>query len=265
MLGCIALSAEVCGLRHYRLTFWPTITSLAHFHPMRKPPQGSKPDGNVRFPRGTLLLLEVSFACPHGQGGAPRVQHLLEGPAAIEAMRGRHGFTLAPPPLSCQKGPGPERPPRPPTGNVCDRLTLKALAPGSCSTKASGLPRQTLVTSRQLHQGCSPLWSTKPNAPNHSNAILQPGSVRGKPAMLPLGVSQATSLTRPSLKCLPERHSFRCLRSPSMHLGGGKPPCRTSRSMCTMSCGLGTLRPLWSDAACSIRLGRYAAPASHAT
>ena len=29
-LGCIALSAEVCGLRHYRLTFWPPITSLAH-------------------------------------------------------------------------------------------------------------------------------------------------------------------------------------------------------------------------------------------
>ena len=99
MLGCIALSAEVCGLRHYRLTFWPSITSLAHFHPMRKPPQGSKPDGNVRFPPGTLLLLEVSFACPHGQGRAPRVQHLLEGPAAIEAIRGRHGFTFATTPL----------------------------------------------------------------------------------------------------------------------------------------------------------------------
>ena len=41
-LGCIALSAEVCGLRHYRLTFWPPITSLAHFHPLRKPPQAPR-------------------------------------------------------------------------------------------------------------------------------------------------------------------------------------------------------------------------------
>ena len=72
-LGCIALSAEVCGLRHKRLTFWPPITSLAHFHPLRKPPQGSKPDGNVRFPAGTLLLLEVSVAASHAQGSDPRI------------------------------------------------------------------------------------------------------------------------------------------------------------------------------------------------
>ena len=41
-LVCVAMSAEVCGLRHYRISFWPTITSLAHFHPLRKPPQGSR-------------------------------------------------------------------------------------------------------------------------------------------------------------------------------------------------------------------------------
>ena len=67
-LGCIALSAEVCGLRHYRLTFWPPITSLAHFHPMRKPPQGSKPDGNVRFPPGTLPSRGI-LRCPACAGG----------------------------------------------------------------------------------------------------------------------------------------------------------------------------------------------------
>ena len=38
-LGCIALSAEICGLRHCRLTFWPPITSLAHFHPCESPPR----------------------------------------------------------------------------------------------------------------------------------------------------------------------------------------------------------------------------------
>ena len=76
---------------------------------------------------------------------------LLEGPAAIETIRGRHGFTFATTSLELPEGPWPRGPARPPTGNVCDRLTLKALAPGSCSTKASELPRQALVTSRQLH------------------------------------------------------------------------------------------------------------------
>ena len=79
-LICVALSAEVCGLRHYRISFWPTITSLAHFHPLRKPPQGSKADGNTRFPAGTLLLLEVSFAAPYAQGGDSRMRHLFARP-----------------------------------------------------------------------------------------------------------------------------------------------------------------------------------------
>ena len=106
-LVCVALSAEVCGLRHYRISFWPTITSLAHFHPLRKPPQGSKPDGNMRFPAGTLLLLEVSFVAPHAQGGDSRVRHLLQGHATVEAIRGRHGFTLATAPLELPEGPWP--------------------------------------------------------------------------------------------------------------------------------------------------------------
>ena len=100
-----SLSAEVCGLRHYRISFWPTITSLAHFHPLRRPPQGSKPDGNTRFPAGTLLLLEMSFAAPHAQGGDSRVRHLLQGPATVETICGRHGFTLATAPLELPEGP----------------------------------------------------------------------------------------------------------------------------------------------------------------
>ena len=106
-LVCVALSAEVCGLRHYRISFWPTITSLAHFHPLRKLPQGSKPESNTRFPAGTLLLLEVSFAAPHAQGGDSRVRHLLQGPATVEVIRGRHGFTLATAPLELPEGPWP--------------------------------------------------------------------------------------------------------------------------------------------------------------
>ena len=58
----------------------------------------------MRFPAGTLLLLEVSFAAP---GGDSRVRHLLQGPATVEAIRGRHGFTLATAPLELPEGPWP--------------------------------------------------------------------------------------------------------------------------------------------------------------
>ena len=85
-LWCSALSAEVCGLRHFQITFYPPITSLAHFHPLRKPPQHSRPDGNTRFPSGTLLLLEVS--APHGARRTSK-------PSAD----GRRGFTIATEPI----------------------------------------------------------------------------------------------------------------------------------------------------------------------
>ena len=42
-LQCFARSADVCGLRHFHLSFHPPVTAPAHFHPDRKPPQGSRP------------------------------------------------------------------------------------------------------------------------------------------------------------------------------------------------------------------------------
>ena len=39
-LQCFARSADVCGLRHFHLSFHPPITALAHFHPARKPAAG---------------------------------------------------------------------------------------------------------------------------------------------------------------------------------------------------------------------------------
>ena len=103
-LGCIALSAEICGLRYYRLTFWPPITSLTHFHPLRKLLQGSKSDGNVRFPPGTLLLLKVSFAALHAQGGDSPCE-TFQVPQLLKLSVVGMALLLPQPPLSRQKGP----------------------------------------------------------------------------------------------------------------------------------------------------------------
>ena len=128
-LACTALSAEVCGLRHCRLTFWPPITSLAHFHPLRKPPQGSKPDGNVSrlVPFSCLRCL---FAASHAQGGDPRVRHLLQGPATVEAKRGRHGFTLATTPLELPEGPWPRA-----ASSTTDNQCVRTLDPDSSGAR----------------------------------------------------------------------------------------------------------------------------------
>ena len=73
-----------------------------------------------------------------------------------------------------------------------------------------------------------------------------------KPVLPPPRASSATFLIPSSLKCLPELLGSRCQQSPSMSLGGGKLPCTTSRSMCTMSCVWGSLHLPWSGEACSI-------------
>ena len=141
---------------------------------------------------------------------------------------------LPQPPLSCQKGPGHELPARLLTINVCERLILIAAVPGSCSIKASGQLRQALAILRRLHQGCSPLSSMKPNVHKPNNVILQRGSGRMKPVLLPPGALLATFLTLSSSKCLPELRGSLCLRSLSMHLGGGKPPLRRRMSSQSM-------------------------------
>ena len=58
-----------------------------------------------------------------------------------------------------------------------------------------------------------------------------------KPALLPPEASLATFLILSSSKCLPGLLGSRCQQSPSMYLGGEKPPCTTSQSMCTMRVG----------------------------
>ena len=77
------------------------------------------------------------------------MRDLLQGPATVEAIRGRHG-------LSCQKGSGHGLLVRLPTINVCERLTLIGAVPGSCSIKASGQLRQAPVILRRLQPGLLP-------------------------------------------------------------------------------------------------------------
>ena len=153
-LACVALSAEVCGLRHYRLTFWPPITSLAHFHPLRKPPQGSKPDGNVRFPAGTLN-------CPllprMGKGVTPERDTCCKVLQPLKLYAAGMASLLPQHPSSCQKAPGRVLPALLLTINVCDCLTLIAAVPGSCSITASGPLRQAPVILRRLPRGFFPL------------------------------------------------------------------------------------------------------------
>ena len=79
---------------------------------------------------GTLLLLEVSFATSHAQGGDFRVRHLLQGPATVEAIRGRHGFTLATAPLELPEGPWPRA-----ASSTADNQCVRTLDPDSSGAR----------------------------------------------------------------------------------------------------------------------------------
>ena len=133
---CFARSAELCGLRQFHLNFSPVVTSLAHFHPMRQPAQGSRPDGNTKFPVGTLLLLEVSFAAEHTHDALRPMRNTLKGPACIRAQRGHHSFTLATAPVELPLGPWPLAESYQSTGPIIQ--SLSADSPGSHSLLNQG-------------------------------------------------------------------------------------------------------------------------------
>ena len=77
---CSALSAEVCGLRHFQLTFYPPITSLAHFHPERKPPRRSRPHG---------FCVNASTSCMYG------LTWIMQAPKGLEMQTRMLGFDVA--------------------------------------------------------------------------------------------------------------------------------------------------------------------------
>ena len=133
---CFAKSAELCGLRQFHLNFSPVVTSLAHFHPTRQPGQGSRPEGNTKFPVGTLLLLEVSFAAEHVHDAQRPMRNTLQGPACIRAQRGHHGFTLATVPVELPMGPWPLAESFQSTGPIIQ--SLSADSPGSHSLLNQG-------------------------------------------------------------------------------------------------------------------------------
>ena len=133
---CFAKSAELCGLRQFHLNFSPAVTSLAHFHPTRQPGPGSRPEGNTKFPVGTLLLLEVSFPAEHVHDAQRPMRNTLQGPACIRAQRGHHGFTLATVPVVLPMGPWPLAESFQSTGPIIQ--SLSADSPGSHSLLNQG-------------------------------------------------------------------------------------------------------------------------------
>ena len=148
---CFAKSAELCGLRQFHLNFSPAVTSLAHFHPTRQPGPGSRPEGNTKFPVGTLLLLEVSFPAEHVRDAQRPMRNTLQGPACIRAQRGHHGFTLATVPVVLPMGPWPLAESFQSTGPIIQ--SLSADSPGSHSL---------------LNQGSGPIWLTHETCWLHS-------------------------------------------------------------------------------------------------
>ena len=99
-LACHARSADVCGLREFYLLFSPAISGLCHFHPRRKPPENSPPEGNTRFAPGTLLLFEGTLKFPHLEPDGPTPPVRQHDGVTIADTRSRHGFTYASMPLS---------------------------------------------------------------------------------------------------------------------------------------------------------------------
>ena len=106
-LACHARSADVCGLREFYILFSPVISGLCHFHPLRTPPENSKPEGNTRFAPGTLLLFEGTLKVPHLELDGPTPPVRQHDGVTIAEARSRHGFTYATELISLPEGPWP--------------------------------------------------------------------------------------------------------------------------------------------------------------
>ena len=106
-LACHARSADVCGLREFYTIFSPVISSLCHFHPLRTPPENSKPEGNTRFAPGTLLLFEGTLKFPHLELDGPTPPVRQHDGVTIAETRSRHGFTYATELIPLPEGPWP--------------------------------------------------------------------------------------------------------------------------------------------------------------
>ena len=251
-LWCSAPSAEVCGLHHFQLTFYPPITSLAHFHSARKPPQHSRPDGNTRFPSGTLLLLEVSFAASHDQVPELRMRSTAQGQAHIQAIRRRHGFTIATEPIELPTGSWP-------LANSVDTSIpcVRTLDPDS--SRAKMLLNQSQWT--YVADTCD-LAATAPDllpfVVHEASVLSQRRKTRGRcnvpkrPIWQPLGPLSATFLTLFSSRCWPNLPAFSCLLKPSTCRGGARRHCSTLPSKSIMSCRWDTWSQSWYGAVCCI-------------
>ena len=201
VVSCTAYSAEISGLRQYRLLSRPTITNLGHFHPDRRPAQDSKPDGNTRFPPGTLILLERP--CPRSSSSHDNV--------LIAANRGRCGFTYSIEPLA----PSPKRDVSKP--RHCKWLTLIDTVPMPYLTKVGG--RMDVRDT-----GCSGSLFMMRTAIRAASETRAPGSVPMTRTRQPHGASRATSLTPDSLSSRHARRGSSFPRSRCMSPWWRQPP-----------------------------------------
>ena len=109
-IRCVAGSAEMYGLREFKLTFHPAITGLAHFHPRKIPPPRSRPEANTRFAPGTLIFLEVTLHPPQFELEGPSRHRGAHDGVWVAAQRGRRAFTLSTEPTTLPEGPWPVTP-----------------------------------------------------------------------------------------------------------------------------------------------------------
>ena len=162
-----------------------------------------------------------------------------QGQTQIQAIRGRHLFTIATKPIALPASPWPLTNAAN-TSTPCVRWTQRAAVAEFSSTMGSGPMLLIHVTWLPMPRASFPLSYMKQSARSPRRRTLARGNVPERPIWQPLGPSLATFLTLSSLKCWPILRGVSCRRNLFTCPGGAKHRCSTSRLRSIMSCGWAT-------------------------